>query len=458
MNISNLFDYSNSIFNLKEKINGLERKNKRAETDASTAMKMLVCMSATGTNSINNLESKIFNKRKNSFKNIFGPKEFIPKTHALRECADDINYKDVRGIHLSMIEQMKKNKVFENHQYRGNKVAIVDGVELFETKKEIEGLHLRKHKDGSIGHYFKALGMMYLSDDANIMLDMIPFEKQEVQDDTEHNQKVKSEGEITVFKRVIKDINDMTGGIDIAVADCMFLNAPCMNHAKRENIDMIVKLTDERRDLFKDASKLFESQEAHQTYEVVEGIKNVKKKYSKESHKKNTEKSEKYYFIREVTDKKLQEKITVEDKITEHPKYKKEIKVTERVIMRTQVWADDFEMNGYEYGKVKVIRVKETKKENGKEITKEMYIVTTLLDTDLEFIIDLMHRRWDIELKGFRTLKSRHHMDHLFIGTDNAIRLTMYVILIVYNLIALYFNIHTSKYRNQINFKELLEK
>ena len=79
-----------------------------------------------------------------------------------------------------------------------------------------------------------------------------------------------------------------------------------------------------------------------------------------------------------------------------------------------------------------------------------------MIDEDLEFITDLMHRRWNIELKGFRKLKTRYNMKHLFIGTNNAIRLIHYLIMIVFNLIELYFNVHTKKHKN-INFNTLLE-
>ena len=41
---------------------------------------------------------------------------------------------------------MKKNKVFENRKYRGSEVALIDGVESFETHKDIRGLHIRNHK------------------------------------------------------------------------------------------------------------------------------------------------------------------------------------------------------------------------------------------------------------------------------------------------------------------------
>ena len=113
-------------------------------------------------------------------------------------------------------------------------------------------------------------------------------------------------------------------------------------------------------------------------------------------------------------------------------------------------------MKDYNYGKIRILKVVETIIERGKEVEKEMYIITTMIDEDLEFIVDLMHRRWNIELKGFRKLKTRYNMKHLFIGTNNAIKLIHYLIMIVFNLIELYFNIHTKKNKH-INFDNLLE-
>ncbi len=80
-------------------------------------------------------------------------------------------------------------------------------------------------------------------------------------------------------------------------------------------------------------------------------------------------------------------------------------------------------MKDYNYGKIRILKVVETIIERGKEVEKEMYIITTMIDEDLEFIVDLMHRKWNIELKGFRKLKTRYNMKHLFIGTNNAIKI-----------------------------------
>ena len=231
----------------------------------------------------------------------------------------------------------------------------------------------------------------------------------------------------------------------------MFLNAPCLNKIKSEGIDAVVRLKDKKRDVYKNASKLFEQQKPKEEYEIVKVIEEKKIKYSKLSKRKDAFKSEKYTYTRAVTSNVVGKKITIEEKTITHPKKTIYKKKTEEVIKKVKVWSDEFELSNYEYGNVKVIRTLEEKKNK----VDEVYLVTTLLAEPDEFIIDLMHRRWDIELNGFRKLQSRYNLDHLYIGTDNAIRLISYVILIVYNLIELYFNIHTKKYKD-INFKHLL--
>lgn len=454
MNLIHLLDYGNSIYNLGENINSLKRKNIQCDTEASTAIKMLMMGILSNRPSINRIQEAIFHSGKNKLKGIFKKGEFIPKMHAFRDCINDIKYENVSTIHYEMLETMKKNKLFENHKYRGKGVALIDGVESFETHKNIEGLHLRKHKDERQGYYYKSLGIMYLADDVEVMLDLVPFNKHEVEEDKDHNIKIKSEGEITVLKRITPQLKPYH--IEVAVLDCMFANTPCLNEIKNTGIDAIVKLTDERRSIYKDAKGLFKKEQPKKEYEIVEVEEIKKTKYSKESKKKNKIDKDSYSYTREQTSKKLNKQIEVENKQIQHPKKEVQKIRKEKVVKRVKVYSDLFDLDGYEYGKVRVIKVEETMIEKGKEVTKEMYIITTLVDEDLEFIIDLMHRRWSIELKGFRKLKTRYNMKHLFIGTNNAIRLIHYLILIIFNLVELYFNIHTKKNRH-INFDNLLE-
>ena len=456
MNLTNLLDYGNSIYDFNDKINGVKRNNANALTKASTVAKMMIVGIFTNNDSMNGIQHTITTNKKVR-KSLFSKKEFIPKTTATRDCLNDINVEYIMNLHKEMLSVMKKNKVFKNYDYRNTKVAIVDGVESFETHKDIEGLHKREHKDGSIGHYYKSLGISYLTDNFSILLDLVPFKKKEVKDIKENNDKIKSEGEITVLKRSISTLKEYK--IELAVLDAMFLNAPSINAMKKENIDCVIRLKDKRRTIYKDAEALFEESDPSKKYEIVEIRERIITKYSKESKKKNKDKTEAYIIVREITETELNKSVVISDKTTEHPKKTIRRITTEKVLKRVSVWSDIFKLDDYEYnnGSVRVIKTEETLIEKGKEVVKEMYLVTTKLDEDIEFIVDLMHKRWTIELNCFKILKSRFHMDHLYVGTNNAIQIITYLMMIVFNLIALYFNVHTKKYRRKMNLKQLLE-
>ena len=456
MNLIKLLDYSNIIYGLGDKINRIKRGNERSLTKASTALKMTMCGIFTSSDSMNGMQH-IYATKDKVRKSLFSKKEFIPKTTATRDAINDINVSDVFELHKSMLSTMEKNKVFENHTYRNVRVAVVDGVESFETHKNIEGLHKREHSNGRTGYYYKSLGISYLADDFSIMLDLVPFEENEVKDMKEKNEKIKADGEITVFKRSMSILKKFK--IEFTVLDAMFLNSPCLNALKAEGIDAVVRLKDERRNIYKDAKGLFENSNPKVQYEVVEVKERKKVNYSKKSKKKNKDETETYIVTREVTDRKLNEAIVVKNEMKEYPHKTVRQTVTEKVLKRVKVWSEVLQLDGYNYnnGYVRVIKTEETKIENGIEVTKEMYLVTTKLDEDLEFIIDLMHKRWTIELNCFKILKSRFHMDHLFIGTVNAIQIITYLMMIVFNLIALYFNVHTKKYKRKMNLKQILE-
>lgn len=453
MNLTNLLDYSNSIYSLNKKINSVERKNEKACTKASTVIKMLLTGIMTDNDSLNGIQYSIFEGRNKIKNSLFSKKEYIPKMHGIRDCVNDIDENDIINVHKEIINKMKRNKVFENKDYRNTKVAILDGVESFETHKNIEGLHKRNHSDGTVGYYYKSLGISYLTDDFSIILDLVPFKTHEVRDDNNNSNKIKSEGEITVLKRTIPTLKEFN--IEMVVLDAMFLNAPCLNKIKDNGMDAVVRMKDDRRTIYQDAHLLFETMKPNMEYEVVEVKERKRVKYSKESKKKNSDETDTYQITRSITSNELNGAKLISDKTVIHPK--KEVRKTkhERVIKRVKIYTDIFELPGYKYnnGNVRIIKTIENTK-NGENI---MYLLSTKINEDLEFIVDLMHKRWTIELNCFRTLKSRYHLKHLYIGTNKAIQIISYLMIIVFNLIELYYNIHTKKYKRKINFKQLLK-
>ena len=76
-----------------------------------------------------------------------------------------------------------------------------------------------------------------------------------------------------------------------------------------------------------------------------------------------------------------------------------------------------------------------------KEIEQELYVVTNMLIHDVETILTIMHLRWNIENNGFRTLKQRYNLEHIFIGEINAINYMVQIIFLAFNLLELYMKI-----------------
>ena len=71
-----------------------------------------------------------------------------------------------------------------------------------------------------------------------------------------------------------------------------------------------------------------------------------------------------------------------------------------------------------------------------------------MINHDDKLILKIMHLRWNIENNGFRTLKQQLHVNHIFIGEFNAINYIFQMIILVFNLMQLYFKIRK---KNKIN-------
>ena len=81
MNLINLLDYGNSVYDLNKKIKGLSRQNDEFPTKPSTVLKMAIAMILTRMPSIHYLMNSIDSPSK-PMRKLFCKGEFVPKTHA----------------------------------------------------------------------------------------------------------------------------------------------------------------------------------------------------------------------------------------------------------------------------------------------------------------------------------------------------------------------------------------
>ena len=243
------------------------------------------------------------------------------------------------------------------------------------------------------------------------------------------------------------NVKDMFGNeYFVNVMDALFLNSNVLNKINKDEQYFIVRMEDETRLIYKDAEGLFKNSKPKLEYELVEQTTQKHVVYSKTAKHKNYKKSKKKIITREITDKKLNETVLVDQYDTKKKNSIIYNKVYIKVIKRVQVWSDIFELTNYD-GNVKVVKASETtmqkdeKTQEYVDVTNDIYICTNMINHDDKLIVKIMHLRWNIENNGFRTLKQRYHINHIFIGEFNSINYIVQMITLVFNLMELYFKI-----------------
>lgn len=437
ISLNGLITYTNSVYDIEKKFKGLNRNNSNADTKASTIAKTLFASSLCGYKSINAL-NEINNNKKLDLRMLYKKTETAPKTHGIRDGVIDTNYQQLVSINRDVILKAKENKVFRKNIVDGLCVMAWDGVELNETNKDINGLPEREHKDGNITKYIKYLIGMNVGERANIIVTSKQLLETETITTINGKERAKTIGETKAFENIWEDTEKLIGRvIDVHVFDALYLNQNITKLIDKANKYFVIRLKDENRMIYADAEGLFKTRQPDYKYEIVE-ITTVKDiKYSCLAKKKDTVKTKVKREKREISSGKLGEKILVDEYIQNKKNSTIKVKVYERIVTRKEVWSDNFELTGYEKP-VRVVRSMETTYENGKEMVQEIYVVTNMMNHDVETILKIMHLRWNIENCGFRTLKQRYNINHIYIGNLNAINYIVQMIFLVFNLLELY--------------------
>lgn len=431
----------------------------RPKTKASTGAKMMMLGCLCHHNSINELNDTTHDKH-TSLKNFFNKREYIPKTHALRDCIIETDYKQLVDINNNVIYKAKENKFFKKNLVDGLSVCAWDGVELRETSKKIDNLPEREHANGDINKYIKYLCAMNIGERSNIMITTKQMTEKEKVLTKKGKEKAKTFGETTAMLEMMPIVEEKIGRfIDVHVMDALYLNKNIMTAIDEKSQYFVVRMTDDSKLIYKDAKGLFEKNKPKTEYEIVEIIEETSVKYSKKAKHKDYSKTKIRTKERTVTNKKVGDKIYIGTKESIKKNSIKTTKQYERVVKKIKVWSDEFEFSTYEHP-VRVIRSLEQYWHEGREKTQELYIATNMLNHSVRTIIKIMHLRWNIENCGFRKLKQQYNLEHIFIGEFNAINYIFQMIILVSNLLEMYFKIRlrvTISY-TYIMLKKIFEK
>ena len=393
-----------------------------------------------GCKSINQVTS--LNKHdKLKLKTIFKKKEYVPLTHGMRDCIIDTPYEQIEKINEDIILKLKENKFFRKNTIDGLTVMAWDGEEHKETNKNITGLPEKEHSDGKIKKYVKFVVGMNVGEKANIVVTAKLLEEVEKVTTATGKDRAKTIGETKAFVKMWEKVQKLIGRIiDVHVFDALYLVEEITNLINKAGQFFVIRLKDETRLIYQDAKGLFENRKADFEYETVEIITRKEIKYSKEAKKKDKIKTTHKIKKRKITDNAIGVRI----KKNEHTEVRKnsiiKIKEYERIIRKKEVWSDEFELTNYD-GKVRVVRAKETFIKEEQLTTQDIYVVTNMLFHDIETILKIMHYRWNIENCGFRTLKQRYDLEHIYVGDLNAINYMVQMIFLAFNLLELYLKV-----------------
>ena len=294
----------------------------------------------------------------------------IPKVDAVRDALGTVRPREAEEIFDSTVGKVYQNAVLRGGTIGGYVTAAVDGVELYSSmKKPCKDCLTRKGASGKKEYFHRSVVCATVGDNPHLILGQ---EMLHPRDGGETD-----EGELTGGKRLVKKLYGKYGHFaDVLVADGLYLNAPFLKTVQGCHMEAVVRLKDERRQIFRDAEDLFEKGEGRR-------------------------------------------------------------KGFQRGKRRIECWdLAGFEMEGMEK-KVRVVRYCEhIKLKAGREEEKWMWLVTTSEEIPREVLWKMMHKRWDIEENAFHQLKTYYHAGHCY--CHKGLEVIFYLTLTAFNIRELY--------------------
>ena len=331
-------------------------------------------------NRVKNL--KMYAKEKNT-EDYFRNGEKVPKMHGFREGIKNLKPEELKKLNRKIISKSRENKVYRAGRIDGLVVVGIDGVETFGSyKKDWENsykakIKVTKYNDGKKiieeKEYHKQIDVVakIVGKKPALILD---YEKITCQ-----GNEGKQEYEPNVGIKLIKRLKESYGrGIDVIVADALYLNDKFLKVIEDNEYKAIIRLKGNNKSLLKNAEGLFKSQ-----------------------------KPKEWKSKRKVVNTNIHQSRKIKS------------------------WADIFEYAGR---KIKVVKYEEEYKKTGKKQKDIIYVISTDIGMTEETINKIIHARWDIENNGFNELKNYWNMKHCYIAEENAIDVIIEMIIMSYNL------------------------
>ena len=321
----------------------------------------------------------------------------MPKMHGFRDGIKNLKAEELKRLNRKIISKSRENKVYRAGTIDGLVVVGIDGVETFGSyKKDWENSYKAKIKVTKYNNGEKIIEEKEYHKQINVVAKIVgkrPGIILDYEKITSQGNGGKQEYEPNVGIKLINRLKESYGrGIDVIVADAIYLNEKFLKTIKENGYEAIIRLKGNNNSLLENAEGLFKNQKPKE--------------------------------------------------------WKRKRKVVNTNIHQNRIikaWSDKFKYCGR---KIKVVKYEEEYKKAGEKQKDIIYVISTDIGMSEETINKIIHARWDIENNGFNELKNYWNMKHCYIGEENAIDVIIEMLIMSYNLWEMYLYQHIHKFED----------
>jgi len=317
--------------------------------------------------------------------------------HGFREGIKNLKPEELKNVNRKIISKSRENKVYRTGTIDGLVVVGIDGVETFGSyKKDWENSYKAKIKVTKYNNGEKIIEEKEYHKQINVVAKIVgkkPALILDYEKITCEGNEGKQEYEPNVGIKLINKLKESYGrGIDVIVADALYLNDKFLKAAEDNKYNAVIRLKGNNNSLLENAEGIFKNQKPKEW-------KNKRKVVNTNIHQSR----------------------------------------------KIKAWADIFE---YGERKLKVVKYEEEYKKSRENQKDIIYVVSTDINMSEETINKIIHARWDIENNGFNELKNYWNMKHCYIAETNAIDIIIEMLIMSYNLWEMYLYGHLHNFEN----------
>ncbi len=386
-----LFKYVNKVYGIFQSFAKISDGRVNPSIPLVNILKVLFSSMVLGFHSFNLIESHL---KEGSFNKFLGRAGFGLSADTLGYALARTTLREFGEINDLIIKKARYGKVYQGGTIDGFKVTALDGSEVFRTKceswscEECRITEITK-EDGTkeVQYHEDIVGACYVGKHPNLVLGLERVRR--------------GEGEITAAMRLLKELyrrhNRYT---DIITLDSLYAKAPVINEITSQNMIAVIRVKQQDYHIIRDAEGLFSGRKPDFSAALS---------LNSSWYTDDDTSGRKYYY-------------------------------------RVRIWdSEGFESWSGVKAPLRVLRIEETRvSHTGKVLSEPVvtHLVTTADQSTVptETLWRILHRRWDVENKGFHDLKKFWGFGHNYHHDPVAFMVMLYLAVIAMNLTFLFYH------------------